>query len=180
MNTSEGIGRRKVRVGHVVSDRMDKTVVVAVEWRRAHRLYRKGMRRTTEFKAHDEGNVCQVGDMVRIVETRPLSKTKRWRVVEILKRREIPEPLPVGAVTAEKLAAVQEVAPPQPATEPAEGPVEEATQEARAQVEGVVEEKAVEEAEIEEEQSVAETPKAEATQEKPAGEPKRRKRRGSS
>ena len=79
-------GRRKIREGRVVSDKMDKTVVVAVERLVAHPLYRKRIRRTTKLKAHDEENQCRTGDTVRVVETRPLSKEKRWRVVEILRR----------------------------------------------------------------------------------------------
>ena len=75
---------RKVRVGKVVSDKMDKTVVVAVERKVPHALYNKPMVSTKRFKAHDENNECQIGDTVKIVETRPLSKDKCWRVVEIL------------------------------------------------------------------------------------------------
>jgi small subunit ribosomal protein S17 len=78
--------RRKVREGLVVSDKMDKTVVVVVEDRVKHPLYGKVMRRTSRLKAHDESNSCGVGDRVSIMETRPLSATKRWRVVEILER----------------------------------------------------------------------------------------------
>ena len=78
---------RKVRVGKVVSDKMDKTVVVAVERKVPHALYNKPMVSTKRFKAHDENNECQIGDTVKIVETRPLSKDKCWRVVEILERR---------------------------------------------------------------------------------------------
>ena len=74
-------GRRKVREGLVVSDKMDKTVVVLVEDRVKHALYGKVMRRTSKLKAHDEQNECGVGDRVQIMETRPLSATKRWRVV---------------------------------------------------------------------------------------------------
>jgi small subunit ribosomal protein S17 len=81
-------GNRKVRIGRVVSDKMDKTVVVAVERLVAHPLYKRRIRRTKKFKAHDEHNACRTGDMVKIVETRPLSKEKRWRVVEILSRAE--------------------------------------------------------------------------------------------
>ena len=77
---------RKVREGLVVSDKMDKTVVVAVEDRVKHRLYGKVMRQTSRLKAHDEGNAAGVGDRVRIMETRPLSATKRWRIVEILEK----------------------------------------------------------------------------------------------
>ena len=78
---------RKVRVGKVVSNKMNKTVVVAVERKVPHALYNKPMVSTKRFKAHDENNECQVGDTVKIVETRPLSKDKCWRVVEILERQ---------------------------------------------------------------------------------------------
>jgi small subunit ribosomal protein S17 len=78
--------RRKIREGIVVSDKMDKTVVVEVEDRVKHPLYGKVMRRTSRLKAHDENNSVGVGDRVSIMETRPLSATKRWRVVEILER----------------------------------------------------------------------------------------------
>ncbi|MDB5057931.1 MAG: ribosomal protein [Chloroflexi bacterium] len=77
-------GRRKQKVGRVVSDKMNKTVVVAVESLRKHRLYKHTVRVTKRFKAHDELNTCRTGDTVRIEETRPLSKEKRWRVAEIL------------------------------------------------------------------------------------------------
>jgi len=77
-------GKRKVREGVVVSDKMNKTVVVAVESLVPHPIYGRRIRRTKRYKAHDEENQCRVGDRVRIEETRPLSKTKRWRVVEIL------------------------------------------------------------------------------------------------
>jgi small subunit ribosomal protein S17 len=79
-------GRRKVREGYVVSDKMDKTVVVAVEDRVKHRLYGKVLRQTSRMKAHDEANTAGVGDRVRIMETRPLSATKRWRLIEILEK----------------------------------------------------------------------------------------------
>ena len=78
---------RKVRVGKVVSDKMEKTVVVAVERKVPHALYNKPMVSTKRFKAHDENNACRIGDTVKIVETRPLSKDKCWRVVEILERQ---------------------------------------------------------------------------------------------
>ena len=77
---------RKVRVGKVVSDKMNKTVVVAVERKVQHELYKKGMKQTIKFKAHDENNECNIGDIVKIMQTRPLSKQKRWRLVEILER----------------------------------------------------------------------------------------------
>jgi small subunit ribosomal protein S17 len=79
-------GRRKVREGYVVSDKMDKTVVVRVEDRVKHPLYGKVLRRTSKLKAHDEQNSAGVGDRVLLMETRPLSATKRWRVVEIVER----------------------------------------------------------------------------------------------
>jgi small subunit ribosomal protein S17 len=77
---------RKTRVGKVVSDKMDKTVVVAIEDNVRHPLYKKIIKRTVKFKAHDEQNACGVGDKVMIMETRPLSKDKRWRVVEIIEK----------------------------------------------------------------------------------------------
>jgi small subunit ribosomal protein S17 len=77
---------RKVREGLVVSDKMDKTVVVSVEDRVKHAMYGKVMRRTTKYKAHDENNECGVGDRVLLMETRPLSATKRWRVVQIVEK----------------------------------------------------------------------------------------------
>jgi len=79
-------GRRKVRSGRVVSDSMDKTVVVAIETLVRHPLYGRIVRRTTKFKAHDEENQCGVGDTVEIMETRPLSKEKRWRVSRIVEK----------------------------------------------------------------------------------------------
>jgi small subunit ribosomal protein S17 len=79
-------GRRKVREGYVIGDKMDKTVVVAVEDRVKHRLYGKVVRQTSRLKAHDEENSAAVGDRVRVMETRPLSATKRWRLVEILEK----------------------------------------------------------------------------------------------
>ena len=77
---------RKTRVGRVVSDKMDKTIVVAIEDRVAHPLYKKIVKRTYTLKAHDEKNECGVGDRVRVMETRPLSKDKRWRLVEIIEK----------------------------------------------------------------------------------------------
>ncbi|MFW6105407.1 MAG: 30S ribosomal protein S17 [Chloroflexota bacterium] len=82
------LGKRKVREGLVVSDKMDKTVVVAVETKKVHPLYKKAVRVTKRYKAHDETNACKIGDKVKIVETRPLSKEKSWRVREIMPKRE--------------------------------------------------------------------------------------------
>ena len=80
------ISSRKTRVGKVVSDKMDKTVVVAVIDNVRHPLYKKIVKRTVKFKAHDEQNACGIGDTVRLMETRPLSREKRWRVVEIIEK----------------------------------------------------------------------------------------------
>ncbi len=77
---------RKYRIGKVISDKMDKTVVVAIEELKQHKLYKKLVKRTVKFHAHDEKNDAHVGDKVAIMETRPLSKTKRWRVVEVVER----------------------------------------------------------------------------------------------
>jgi len=85
---------KKIRTGKVISNKMDKTVVVTVENLVRHPLYKKVVRRISRFKAHDENNACKTGDIVKIVESRPLSKDKRWRVVEILKTKEVAEVLP--------------------------------------------------------------------------------------
>jgi len=79
-------GRRKLRTGRVISDKMDKTIVVAIETLVRHPLYGRIVRRTTRFKAHDESNECGVGDTVEIMETRPISKEKRWRVSRIVEK----------------------------------------------------------------------------------------------
>lgn len=81
-------GRRQYKVGRVVSDKMEQTVVVAVDYLKPHPLYRKIIRKTSKFHAHDEQNSCKVGDVVRIGETRPISKTKRWEVIEVITRVE--------------------------------------------------------------------------------------------
>ena len=156
-------GRRKVRVGRVVSDKMDKTVVVAIEWRQTHRLYKKSVRRFTKLVVHDEQNDSTVGDQVSIVETRPLSKTKRWRVSEVLQRRDVPEIKPVevdqtlereiqGGLTEEAAVAVTEA------------PVAEALVEETpvAEAETPVEETPVAEAKAPAEEPVAEAPVEEA------------------
>ena len=84
--TTEQRNRRKVRVGQVVSDRMDKTVVVSIERLVKHPTYGRYVRRRTKFKVHDEQNTCKTGDVIRFMETRPMSKDKRWRFVEIVER----------------------------------------------------------------------------------------------
>lgn len=83
--------KRKTRIGNVVSTKMDKTAVVAVETLKRHPLYRKTFKRVVKYKAHDEDNQCKPGDKVRIIETRPLSRHKRWRVAEIIIREEMAE-----------------------------------------------------------------------------------------
>src|SRR6266550_21469 len=85
-STAPKKGRRQQKVGRVVSNKMDKTIVVVVESLKKHRIYKRTYKQTKRFQAHDEENVCQIGDVVRIEECRPLSKMKRWRLIEILKR----------------------------------------------------------------------------------------------
>jgi small subunit ribosomal protein S17 len=88
------MGQQRIIQGTVVSDKMDKTVVVTVERRKKHRLYHKVVSLTQRYKAHDEDNACKLGDVVRISESRPLSKEKRWRVIEILTRGDVAEVSP--------------------------------------------------------------------------------------
>ena len=86
--------KHKIRIGRVVSDKMDKTVVVVVETPKRHPLYKKTIKRAVRYKAHDKNNECGVGDVVRIIETRPLSGDKRWRVAEIITKGEVVEVQP--------------------------------------------------------------------------------------
>ena len=86
---------RKVRTGSVVGSGMDKTAVVEMVWKQRNRLYRKQVRRVARYKVHDPSNQCQLGDVVRIEETRPISKTKHWRLLEILESRRVAEVLPI-------------------------------------------------------------------------------------
>ena len=95
---------RKVRVGSVVSTRMDKTAVVELVWKQRHRVYRKQMRRVTRFYVHDPEGQCQIGDTVRIQETRPISRTKHWRLLDILSRRQVAE---VRAIELEGDAVIE-------------------------------------------------------------------------
>ncbi len=140
--------KRKTRLGRVVSNKMDKTIVVAVETSRRHPIYKKTIRKTTKYKAHDEKNECGLGDTVRLVETRPLSKEKRWRVAEIISRAEVIEVKPEEiAVEPEALGIKPEV-------------VEEKPEEAEAKVE--VAEAEPEEAEAKPEEVEAEPKEAEA------------------
>jgi small subunit ribosomal protein S17 len=107
----------KERVGLVVSDKMDKTVVVAVENRAPHPKYRKIVVQTKRYKVHDEENRCQVGDRVRIRETRPLSRTKRWTVIGIL-----------GETASEEVASASEVQQPAPSEQPSAEPVNQSSE----------------------------------------------------
>ena len=128
MTSDSERGRRKTLVGVVVSNKMDKTAVVAVERRRPHALYRKIVRSTQRYKAHDPNNQAVLGDVVRIEETRPISKDKRWRIVQTLTRGNVAEVAPRDIGAPEELEAVEaEVAVEQavaeePATEGTEAP----------------------------------------------------------
>ena len=90
---------RKIRVGSVVGTRMDKTAVVEMVWKQRHRVYRKQMRRVTRFYVHDPDSQCRIGDTVRIQETRPISRTKHWRLLDILSRREVADVRPIDLET---------------------------------------------------------------------------------
>ena len=103
--TAERVVMRKQKVGRVVSNKMDKTVVVAVDYLQPHPIYRKTVRKTHKFYAHDEANRCAIGDTVRIEETRPLSKSKRWRVVEIMNQGQVAD---TTTVDEEVAAALEE------------------------------------------------------------------------
>ena len=102
--TSARASHRKVREGEVVSSKMDKTIVVKISWRTAHPLYKKIIAKYNKFQVHDENNVAQVGDLVEIMETRPFSKTKRWRLVRIVKRGELAIAVDEAAPGAETAA----------------------------------------------------------------------------
>ncbi|MFQ5878588.1 MAG: 30S ribosomal protein S17, partial [Dehalococcoidia bacterium] len=157
-------GGRKTRLGTVVSDKMDKTVVVAVNSRRLHRIYKKAVRRTKRYKVHDEANACRVGDEVLIQETRPLSKEKRWRVAEIIARRALFQAPPPEREVEEEASTEPALAPAPTAV--VEEPVGAAEEPAEAAVEEPVE-AAVEEPVEEPAEAVAEEP-VEAAVEEPA------------
>ena len=104
-----GVERRKKNmVGSVVSNKMDKTVVVAVDKIRHHRIYRKAIKSQVKYKVHDENNECRLGDVVRIVETRPLSREKRWRVAEVITKGDVAEVAPKEIGESEITGQVQE------------------------------------------------------------------------
>ncbi len=137
------IGNRKTRVGRVIRNRMDKTVVVAVERRQPHPIYRKNVKRVTNFHAHDEENRCSVGDWVAIAETRPLSKTKRWRVAEILSSGDLPLTGEVAGLVRDEAPAAAVATEPDTevdAAEEADAPAEEPAEEAEAEEEETPEE----------------------------------------
>jgi len=94
------MAKRKIRIGQVVSNRMKQTVVVEVETFKVHPLYKKRIRRQKKYKAHDQEDVCQVGDKVKIMETRPLSKEKRWRITDIITRKEAKKEIATEAVVS--------------------------------------------------------------------------------
>jgi small subunit ribosomal protein S17 len=158
----ENGARRKVRVGVVISDKMDKTRVVSVKWSQIHPLYRRRVRRRTSFKVHDEQNTTHEGDVVQIIETRPLSKDKRWRIGEILQKGDVVDlkPKEVDRSLLEELEHGPEAA--APVAEVAE----KAVAETKAPVEEPVAEAAVVEAVVEAEETVTEV-------EAPAEKPKR-------
>jgi small subunit ribosomal protein S17 len=176
--------RRKTRVGVVTSDKMQKTVVVAVESHKRHALYDKTIRRTTRYKVHDEKELAKLGDIVRIVESRPLSREKRWRLAEVVLRREVAEIAPreidaemlginrphtesAAATTAE--AAEAPVAEAPPVAEETEAPVEEASPVAE-ETEAPVEEQALVEAEPEAAPAEAKAEPEPEAEPKPAAE----------
>ena len=99
---------RKVRTGHVVRTRMDKTAVVEMVWKQRHRLYRKQVRRVARFYVHDPLSLCRLGDTVRIEETRPISKTKHWRLLEVLERRQVAEVRPIELEADAELPTAEE------------------------------------------------------------------------
>jgi small subunit ribosomal protein S17 len=181
---SDDRGDRKVRTGRVVSDKMDKTVVVVVERRVRHHLYRKVLRRMAKYKAHDEQNQYQVGDLVSIMETRPISASKRWRVLELLSKRAVPETSPLEAIEAEVeqvvvaaavVGAELEVVEAEAASEetPAEPEAEAVSEEtpAEPEAEAVSEETPAEpEAKVASEETLAE-PEAEVASEETPAEP---------
>ena len=145
--------KHKFRLGQVVSDKMDKTVVVAVETPKRHPLYKKTMKRVVKYKAHDEKNQCRAGDKVIIVETRPLSREKRWRVAEIVAKAEVVDISP-EEITREDLAKVM------PEKKPKEKP----------------EVKAEEETKEEEKEEAAEAKPAKKAKEEKVAEPKAEKK----
>jgi small subunit ribosomal protein S17 len=114
--------RRKIRIGKVVSDKMQKTVVVMVEWRSQHPLYHKAIRRRSRFMAHDPEGKCRLGDTVKIIETRPISKAKRWRVTEVLAHEAMATELRPEEIAVPEEVQAQKAAMPAPASTVAAAP----------------------------------------------------------
>jgi small subunit ribosomal protein S17 len=174
-------GRQKTRVGVVVGDKMSKTVIVAIETFRRHPIYKKNLRRTKRYKVHDEHNTSGLGDLVRIVETRPLSREKRWRVAEVLVKGEVAEVAPkeidaelIGQVR--KVREVEELAPAAAVAEPEAEAPEEAPEEAPAEVQAEIPEETAVEAEAAAEAGVeGEGEPAAEAEEKPKGRSRRKK-----
>ena len=169
-------GGRKVREGVVVSDKMRKTVIVAVEANMRHRLYKKVVRRVRRYMAHDESDGCSLGDRVRIVEQRPLSRHKRWQVIEVLRRAELPELAAesidldlLGEVKAEAEAAASEEAPAAAVAEEAAPEVESAAEEAATEAEA----EAQAEAQASEEAPAAAVAEEESQEAEPEGDEER-------
>ena len=161
--------RRKVRVGRVASNVMDRTVVVVVEWRRSHPLYKKSVKRRTRFMAHDAQNECRIGDLVRIIETRPISKTKRWRVTEIMGREDIAELQP-EEIMIEDTQVPEPVVEAAAVAEEAEAAIDELVEVETATAEEETEEAVEEEPVAEVEEAVAEEEPEEAVEEGPEAE----------
>ena len=120
---------RKVRTGFVVGTKMENTAVVEVPWKQRHRLYGKQVGRVSRFYVHDQNSLCRLGDVVRIEETRPISKTKRWRLLEIVQSHEVPEVSPIELEADLDIGTVAAAAPggilPSPQPAPNQGPEKE-------------------------------------------------------
>ncbi len=170
---------RKRRIGQVISDKMDKTVVVAVQWRQQHPIYRKSIRRISKFHAHDEQNDARLGDRVLIVETKPLSRLKRWRIAGILERHEVPEiaPQEIGAEIEEEIAqpeaavAVTEAPQAEMADTVEQESAEEAEQESAEEPEQESAEEAEQEAPSQDTLSTEQEPETETSMEEEIGRP---------
>ena len=159
---------RKTKIGRVVRDNMDKTVVVTVDRRRSHRLYKKSINVRKKYVVHDAQNEASIGDLVSLIESRPMSRTKRWRLLDIIEKVDLAEVTPEDIKLAEDVQKAQKTAP-EPVAEVEEEPVAEAEEEPVAEVEETPVAEAEEEpsAEVEEEPvaEVEETPVAEVEEE---------------
>lgn len=170
--------RKKIRIGFVVSDKMDKTRVIAVHWTEQHPVYHRHVRRLTKFKAHDERNETRTGDRVRIIETRPRSKEKRWRILEVLERAEQVDVRPeeVGQTIIEELGQRSTgSATPAPATVAAAPPAVVAPVEETAPAEPVKKPRTRKKVEPAAEQAAEAAPAEEQAEPKPARKPRAKK-----